>query len=134
MNVRPLLLGVSTAAVLLAVTANPASGQRREIKNHRVIEAVRKTNPNADAYRSRDITGDGEKETFCNWFVADVAVALGHDRAIPKHDQPRPDRPADRKPLSANQLYDHFAKQAKKTDGAWKRVDSAGAAAAAKKE
>ena len=31
----------------------------------------------AEKYRKRDVTGDGEPETFCNTFLHDVTLALG---------------------------------------------------------
>jgi hypothetical protein len=108
-----------------------ASSQFNDQKENRVLTAVRNANPNAARYKPRDLTGDGKKETMCNWFVADVSRQLDHgDRAIPTNDQPDPDHPGRHKPQSANRLHEHFHRESK-TNGNWRLVDATEAAAAA---
>lgn len=96
---------------------------------HKVLDAIFKVNAEHPYYKARDITGDGIKETFCNWFVADVLDQLGID--LPRLDssagsyvEPHPiygfDTPF--KPFSAEALFKFFESQNASASGKWKLV------------
>jgi hypothetical protein len=98
---------------------------------HKVLDAIFKVNAEHPYYKARDITGDGIKEPFCNWFVADVLDQLGID--LPRLDasagsyvEPHPiygfDTPF--KPFSAEALFKFFEKQNASATGTWKLVSS----------
>ncbi len=42
-----------------------------------LLAKVAEVNPLAAKYSKRDVTGDGQPETFCNVFCLDVCIALG---------------------------------------------------------
>ncbi|NEP01346.1 MAG: peptidoglycan-binding protein [Symploca sp. SIO2E9] len=81
----------------------------------RIIDAVEKVNPDQDYYLPRDIDEKLGKETFCNWFVADVLDQLEvplrrYGRSAGSYDTPHPiygNNPPN-KPFSAEHLYDYF--------------------------
>lgn len=95
-------------------------------KGQLILDAVQKVNAEQWYYRARDITGDGRKETFCNWFVNDVLAQLGI--ALPRYDSsagyyPKPHpihgyRNAF-KPYSAEHLFDFFQRGG---NGKWENV------------
>jgi hypothetical protein len=96
-------------------------------KPEKVTRAVTAVNPLQKKYLKHDITGDGQKETFCNWFLMDVGKEMGHAKAIPGNGQNRPANEWGKgveKPLSANQLNAHF----KNASSGWKAVTKAEAA------
>lgn len=120
------------AAYFVTKGTNPGSGGGGSNNGggQRIIDAINRVNPDQWYYGSRDITGDGVKETFCNWFVADVLEILGVP--IRRHSQPmyppvfnnaRRD-----KPISAESLYTFFNNGG---EGKWKLVSAADAVAKA---
>ncbi|MGC9528395.1 MAG: SH3 domain-containing protein [Limnospira sp.] len=93
----------------------------------RIFEAIETVNPERSYYRSRDLNGDGESETFCNWFVADVLDVLGIQ--IPRYGpdahyypQPHPIYKNEQKtkPYSADHLNRFFNEGG---GGQWREID-----------
>jgi outer membrane biosynthesis protein TonB len=108
--------------------AAPKPAQPAPAKPHpeKITRAVAAVNPNQSKYQPKDITGDGVKETFCNWFVMDVAKQLGHPNAIPSNGQFRPANDWGKgvpKPIAANQMRPYFQKSSD-----WKLVTPSEAA------
>lgn len=96
---------------------------------NKVLDAIFKVNADHPYYKSRDITADGIKETFCNFFAADVLDQLGIK--VPRLDasagsmmEPHPiygfDTPF--KPFSAEALFKFFESQNASATGKWKLV------------
>ncbi len=97
----------------------------------KVLDAIFKVNADHPYYRARDITGDRFKETFCNWFVADVLDQL--DIKVPRLDasagsyvEPHPiyGNNTPFKPHSAEGLFKFFQDQNASASGKWKLVSS----------
>ncbi len=97
----------------------------------RVLDAIFKVNADHPYYRARDITGDGKKETFCNWFAADVLDQLSIqvprlDSTAGSYVEPHPiyanNTPF--KPFSAEALFKFFESQHASATGKWKLVSS----------
>lgn len=98
---------------------------------HKVLDAIFKVNAEHPYYKARDITGDAIKETFCNWFVADVLDQLGID--LPRLDasagsyvEPHPIYGFNTsfKPFSAESLFKFFENQNASATGKWKLVSN----------
>lgn len=103
-------------------------------RSQRVLAAVRSINAASPKYTARDIDGDGKKDTMCNWFVADVAAAIGLSvNAIPTNDQAAVDGNG-YKPVSANRLNEYFHQEAAEPNGHWRMVSQADAATAASQD
>lgn len=102
----------------------------------RIIDAVEKVNPDQNYYLPRNIDGQPGKETFCNWFVADVLDLLeaplpryGKDAGAYIKPHPIYDYDTPYKPFSAEHLYDYFIGGGK---GKWRKLDVAEAVTKAK--
>jgi len=67
------------------VTNSPNNGPQT-VKGQRIINAVNKVNAEQSYYRQGGLNDPNKKQTFCNWFVADVLDQLGV--AIPRHYKP----------------------------------------------
>ncbi len=98
---------------------------------HKILDAIFKVNAEHPYYKARDITGDGKKETFCNWFAADVLDQLGID--LPRLDasagsyvEPHPiyGNNTPFKPFSAEALFKFFEGQDASATGKWKLVSN----------
>lgn len=112
------------ASAFIQDTGNPGDDSK-------VLSAIFKVNAGHPYYKARDITNDGVKETFCNWFFGDVMDQLGI--SIPRYGpdagsypEPHPvygyDTPF--KPFSAEALYKYFVNQDDSSSGKWKQVGS----------
>jgi hypothetical protein len=110
------------AAHFIVIT-QPSNGSSR------VLNAIFKVNADHVYYKARDITSDGIKETFCNWFVADVLDQLNievprYDSSAGSYPEPHPvykfDTPF--KPYSAESLFKFFDQQSNSSNGKWKQV------------
>lgn len=82
----------------------------------RIIDAINRVNADQWYYKPRDIDGKPGKETFCNWFIADVLYQLGID--LPRYDasagaytKPHPvyGNYPPHKPFSAENLFSFFS-------------------------
>ncbi|MBD2121870.1 S8 family serine peptidase [Trichocoleus sp. FACHB-262] len=102
----------------------------------RIIDAVNRVNPDQWFYRPRDITGDGNNETFCNWFAADVFELLGvrlpiNGTQLMTKPHPLYGRQDHSKPISAEGLYSFFNRgggsYGDRWWGKWQRVSAADA-------
>lgn len=119
---RTVQLSMFTAAILGATASLKAADK--------ITTAVQSVNANSAVYAKKN------GQTFCNWFVADVAAELRLSKnAIPRSKKDYPHRTGVKMPKLANTLYKHFvaedAKHRRSKTGDWKKVNSAGAAAAA---
>jgi hypothetical protein len=97
-------------------------------KGQLILDAVNKVNAEQWYYIARDITGDGRKETFCNWFVADVLTQLGidlprYDRSAGYYPKPHPiyGNTNALKPYSAEHLFKFFKNG---DNGKWTKIDA----------
>ncbi len=99
----------------------------------RLLDAVARVNPEQPYYQKRDITGDNQPETFCNWFVADVLDSLGielprYDASAGYYPMPHPlyGYEHKEKPYMATQLHQYFKKGGA---GHWQEVERTAAVA-----
>lgn len=98
----------------------------RDGDRQRIIDAINRVNAEQWYYKARDITGDRRKETFCNWFVADVLYQLGielprYNASAGAYPTPHPvygNNPP-HKPYSAEQLFNFFNSGG---NGNWRKV------------
>lgn len=97
--------------------------------SNKILDAIFKVNAEHPYYKARDITNDGRKETFCNWFVADVLDKLGIslprlDASAGSYVEPHPiygfDTPF--KPYAAEALFKFFVNQNSSSNGKWKEL------------
>jgi hypothetical protein len=100
-----------------------------------IINAVNKVNPMQWYYLPRDITGDRIKETFCNWFAADVLDQLGvpiprNGPSAGAYTKPHPiyGTNTPNKPFGTDQLLNFFNGGG---NGMWERVSAADAVSSA---
>lgn len=112
------------ASTFILDTGNPSDASK-------VLSAIFKVNAGHPYYKARDITNDGIKETFCNWFFGDVMDQLGitiprYDSGAGSYPEPHPiygfNTPF--KPFSAEALFTFFVNQNSNTSGKWKQVSS----------
>lgn len=103
--------------------------------SNKILDAIFKVNAEHPYYKARDITGDGIKETFCNWFVADVLDKLGIslprlDASAGSYPEPHPiygfDTPF--KPFAAEALFKFFVRENSSPTGKWKELTTNSAA------
>ncbi len=101
----------------------------RDGDRQRIIDAINRVNAEDRYYKARDIDGKPGKETFCNWFAADVLYQLGielprYDASAGSYPTPHPvygNNPP-HKPYSAEQLFGFFNSGG---NGHWRRVSNA---------
>ena len=103
--------------------------------SNRILDAIFKVNAEHPYYKARDITDDGIKETFCNWFVADVLDKL--DISLPRLDASAGSYPEPHpvygfntpfKPFAAEMLFKFFVNENGSTTGKWKELTTNSAA------
>jgi murein DD-endopeptidase MepM/ murein hydrolase activator NlpD len=100
-----------------------------------ILDAVDKVNPLQWYYLPRDITGDGVKETFCNWFAADVLDQLGvpiprYGGSAGSYTKPHPiyGTNTPNKPFSAAGLLNFMNAGG---NGSWEKISAAEAVSSA---
>jgi hypothetical protein len=110
------------AAAFIIDTGNPDGTSK-------VLDAIFKVNAGHIYYQAKDITGDRIKETFCNWFVADVLDQLRInlprlDASAGSYVEPHPiyGNNTPFKPVSAEALFKFFESQNASASGKWKLV------------
>lgn len=97
--------------------------------SNKILHTIFTVNAEHPYYKARDITNDGRKETFCNWFVADVLDKLGI--SLPRlnasagfYPKPHPvySDNIPFKPFSAEMLFKFFVNENSKATGKWEEL------------